>query len=225
MRGHGVQALQGRAYQAAYALVTAGGFFRQPCVHQQHRHLGVAAGVDHGRPDFGFHQQQAGRLRGGDETAHPAQVVVRQVMHLGVGVQLLRGGPAGGRHLGNQQAGLRVTCAQGFHQRQRSAGFAHRHGVQPDLLAAWLRQAAAKALVPVFKISRRLAGALFQVTLDQRREQRPQGGIQLQQHQAAPRTRASSASTASTGGISPARPMLAARAVSTTPVSAGSVSV
>ncbi len=113
--------------------------------------------------------------------------VVGQVGTLHPGAQVAEdlggGGPAGGGHVGEQQAAVGMGIEQRMHQGCAGPGFPHRHGMEPDEGADHGRRIAPKALPHVLQVFRLAARTPSQAQTNQRYGQVPECGVKETEYQ------------------------------------------
>ncbi len=115
--GNGGKLSQGAPGERGEAGVAAGRFFRQAGIDEQQWNAYVMAGGHQVGPDLGLQDEADAGPEVAEKTAHRTGVVVGQIGPQDpVAEQLLRGLPAGGGHVGEQDAVLRVAGEQRGHQ-------------------------------------------------------------------------------------------------------------
>lgn len=163
---NGGERLQGGGDEGADALVAALRLFGQAGVGEEQGNVVAAAGGNQVGPDFGFHQNAAAGLVFAQKLFDPVGTVIRQIAALGVWIECLGGGAAGGGHLGEQQRGLGQVLLQGVNQRGGGTGFAYGYGMNPDSMAYGVGMGLAEAFALVQGIVGIETGALLQTAFD-----------------------------------------------------------
>jgi hypothetical protein len=183
----GAQAGEGVAGQAADAPVAPGRALRQAGIDHGQRGIAVPAAFDQVWPQFGFHQDADARMEVAQETPDCPRHVVGQVDALHPRGELAEefccSGPAGGRHVGQQQAVVRVGFQQGMQQRGAGAGFAYGYGMQPDHRPGHAGPVASDPFTQVLQVFGLAACAPGQAQQDQRGGQIPDGGVKRSKDQ------------------------------------------
>ena len=125
--------LQHGGGQPANPGITARRTFRQPGVGDQRRNAGDRALPQQVRPQLGFHDQRQAGAGSSQKPRYRTGQIIRRVDMVNPLAQCLAhlaGAGQGGS--GHQQRQIGIAVQQRPDQRQGGAGFAHRHGMNPQ---------------------------------------------------------------------------------------------
>ena len=183
LRANARQLREAQRGDVAKFFVAAGGFRRQPRVHQPQRQSPSVTGRDQVGPDLGFHDEPLRRAEMIEKARHGKRRIVGQItaQDLVAEQRLTRRSPRR-RHVGEENLVFGITCLQGADQRCRRAGLADGDGVQPDDRPRWPGGITAEALADELAVARLLARAPAQAQPGERQQQEHQQRVQTTTH-------------------------------------------